>query len=340
MKIKILPLVFLCLLCAWVFQISQAQNAYPTIGKIVKNDPRFDELIDKDAKIEVLSSGFEWSEGPVWVKEGNYLLFSDVPKNTIYKWQTKEGLSIFLNPSGYTGRLPYSNEPGSNGLSINQKGELIACEHGDRRVTAMPLSGGGKRTLADNFEGKRFNSPNDVVQKSDGSYYFTDPPYGLPNWGNHPSREIPYCGVYRLNKEGKVSLLTDELPNPNGLAFSPDEKTLYVAQSNPEKAYIMAYPVQTDGSLGKGKLFFDCTEWSKKGLRGLPDGLRVDKKGNVFATGPGGVNIFAPDGTWLGRIDTGEATANCGFGDDGSMLYITADMYLCRIKTKTKGNGF
>jgi gluconolactonase len=333
-------------LIAWLISyllastICLAQNSYPAIGKIVRNNPRLDELLDKDAKIEVLASGFVWSEGPVWVKDGNYLLFSDVPKNTIFKWEDKEGLSIFLHPSGYTGRIPYSGESGSNGLFLNKKGELVACEHGDRRVSAMPLNGGGKRTIADNFEGKRFNSPNDVVQKSDGSYYFTDPPYGLPQQANDPLRETQINGVYRVSPEGKVSVLVNDLSRPNGLAFSPDEKTLYVAQSDPEKAVIMAYPVQADGSLGKGKVFFDCTEWAKKGLSGLPDGLRVDTKGNLFATGPGGVNIFAPDGTWLGRIDTGEATANCSFGNDGSVLYLTSDMYLCRIKTKTKGSGF
>ncbi|MCU0445871.1 MAG: SMP-30/gluconolactonase/LRE family protein [Microscillaceae bacterium] len=317
-----------------------AQNSFPTLGKIVRNDARLDALLAQDARIEVLSSGFVWAEGPVWVKEGNYLLFSDVPKNTIYKWQEKEGLSVFLYPSGYTGYASYGSEPGSNGLFLNQKGELVACEHGDRRVSSMPLEGGGKRTLADNFAGKRFNSPNDLVQKSDGSYYFTDPPYGLPQQANDPLREIAIQGVYRLAPDGKVSLVVGDLSRPNGLAFSPDEKILYVAQSDPNLAVIMAYPVQADGSLGKGRVFFDCTDWVKKGLPGLPDGLRVDKKGNLFATGPGGVNIFAPDGTWLGRIDTGEAVANCSFGNDGSVLYITADMYLCRIRTKTQGVGF
>ena len=317
-----------------------AQNTYPTIGKVVKIDPRFDALMAAEAKIEVLASGFVWSEGPAWVKDGGYLLFSDVPQNTVFKWSEKEGLTTFLKPSGYTGNDKYSNEPGSNGLIINNKGQLVSCEHGDRRLSVMPLAGGGKRTLADNFEGKRFNSPNDVTQHSSGAYYFTDPPYGLPKQENDPSRETNWFGVYRVGVDGAVSLLAKDMTRPNGIAFSPDEKTLYVAQSDPAKAVIMAFPMLPNGQVGAGSVFFDATPLSKQGLRGLPDGLRVDKDGNLWATGPGGVLVIAPDATLLGRIDTGEATANCTWGDDGSTLYLTADMYLCRIKTKTKGAGW
>lgn len=316
----------------------QAQNNYPTIGKVVRLDPALDVLIPKDARIEVLASGFDWAEGPAWVKDGGFLLFSDVPKNTVYKWKEKDGISVFLQPSGYTGVGEYSKEPGSNGLIINRKGELVSCEHGDRRVSVMPLSAGGKRTLADNFQGKRFNSPNDIVQHSSGAYYFTDPPYGLPKYVDDPTREIPLFGVYRIGTDGKVSIVVEDLTRPNGVAFSPDEQILYVAQSDPDAAYIMAYSVNADGSLGKGKLFFDATAMGKQGLVGLPDGLRVDVKGNVFSTGPGGVLVISPQGKLLGRIETGEATANCSFGgDDGSTLFLTADMYLCRIQTSTKG---
>jgi gluconolactonase len=317
------------------------QSSYPTLGRIIKYDNALDKLIAPDAKIEVLSSGYVWTEGPVWVKNGNYLLFSDVPANTVFKWKESEGVSVFLKPSGYTGAGVYSNEPGSNGLIINQKGELVACEHGDRRVSAMPLSNGGKRTLADNFQGKKFNSPNDVVQHSSGAYYFTDPPYGLSKHEKDASREINEFGVYRIGTDGKISQVISDLSRPNGLAFSPDEKILYVAQSDPEKAIIMTYPVQTDGSLGKGKIFYDATPAAKEGkLRGSPDGLKIDKQGNLFATGPGGVLVISPEAKLLGIIHTGEATANCAWGDDGSTLYITADMYLCKIKTLTKGVGF
>jgi gluconolactonase len=319
--------------------VAQPAPVYPTIGHVVRVDPRLDALIPAGAKIEVLASGFVWSEGPVWVPEGNgHLLFSDVPRNTVYMWSETSGLSVFMKPSGYTGVGEYGDEPGSNGLTLDRQGSLISCEHGDRRVSRM-VRGSGKITIADRYQGKRFNSPNDVVVKSDGNLYFTDPPYGLPKKHEDPTRELDYFGVYRVDKQGVVTLLTKEMTRPNGLAFSPDEKTLYVAQSDPERAIWMAYPVKPDGTLDKGKVFFDATSLVK-GLPGLPDGMKVDRNGNLFATGPGGVNVFAPDGTHLGRIDTGQATANCGWGNDGSTLYITADGYLCRIRTTTKGAGW
>ena len=311
---------------------SQQKN----IGQIISLDPRFDILISKNAKIEVLADSFLWAEGPVWVKDSSYLLLSDVKRNTIFKWKENEGISVFLKPSGYTGRMKYSDEPGSNGLTINNLGELVACEHGDRRVSVMPLAAGGKRTIADNYHSRFFNSPNDIVQKSNGDYYFTDPAYGLP--ADSP-RNGRIMGVYRISKNGIVTLLVDNM-TPNGLAFSPDEKILYVAQSLPDKAVIMSFPVKADGTLGAGKVFFDATNMVKQGLKGLPDGMKTDVDGNLFATGPGGLLVVSPAGKLLGRIDTGQPTANCAWGDDGSALYITANMLLCRIKTKTKGKGF
>jgi gluconolactonase len=298
-----------------------------------------DDLIARDAVIEVLADTFAWSEGPVWVREGQYMLFSDIPNNTIFKWKEGEGLSVFLKPSGYTGKLPYSREPGSNGLIINSKGQLVACEHGDRRISVMPLKRGGKRTLADNYQGKRFNSPNDIVQRSTGDYYFTDPAYGLPDREKDSTRETPYMGVYRLSPDGKVTLLLDKLL-PNGLAFSPDEKILYVGESDPNKPIITAFPVLPDGSLGQGKLFFDCTVLKSQGLVGAPDGMKVDQHGNVFTTGPKGILVIDPSGKLLGRIETDQPTANCAWGDDGSTLYITANNFFCRVRTKTKGAGF
>ena len=310
------------------------QNERATTGNIVRLDPALDELIDANEKVEVLGTGYQWTEGPVWVKNGGYLLFSDVKQNTIFKYKSGEAISVFLKPSGYTGSTHYSEEPGSNGLIMNQLGELVACEHGDRRLSAMPLDTKVKRTLADAYNGVPFNSPNDVVQNRNGDYYFTDPPYGLPGQkSDHP------LGVYRLSTDGKLTLLVDNL-TPNGLAFSPDEKVLYINQSLPDKAYIMRYAVNNDGTLGAGTIFFDATPMVKEGLPGLPDGLKVDQAGNLFTTGPGGVLIISPAGKLLGRIDTGQPTANCNWGDDGTVLYITANDRLCRIKTKTKGIGF
>ncbi len=319
---------------------------YPKIGHIVRSDPRLDALLPSGAEIEVLASGFDWSEGPVWLNAdplgpeggpGGCLLFSDVPRNHVLRWKEGEGVSVFLQPSGYTGRAPYGREPGSNGLALDRQGRLVSCEHGDRRVSLLYWDG-GKRTLADSHDGGRFNSPNDVVVRRDGSIYFTDPPYGLPGGPEDPRREQPHFGVYHIGTDGRVTLLTAEMTRPNGLAFSPDETTLYVAQSDPEAALWRAYPVNGDGTLGAGRVFFDATAMAKSGLKGLPDGLKVDQAGNLWATGPGGVLVFAPDGALLGRIDPGEATANCAFGGkDGSDLYITADMYLCRVRTSTRG---
>ena len=313
---------------------------FPTIGKVIRVDPEIDSLIAKDTKIEVIGDGFVWAEGPVWVKdkEGGHLLFSDIPRNSVMKWKENKGVSLFLKPSGYTGPTEYGNEPGCNGLLLDSKGRLVSCEHGDRRISVI-TKGGGKRTLVDNYKGKRLNSPNDACYNSAGDLYFTDPPYGLPNRYNDPRRELDFCGVYRLSKSGQLSLLTKEMTRPNGIAFSPDEKHLYVAQSDPKAAIWKKFPVNDDGTLGKGKLFFDATDDVGK-LPGLPDGLKVDNKGNVWATGPGGVLIFTSSGKLLGRSRTGEKTANCGWGEDGSVLYLTADMYICRIQTNVKGAGW
>ncbi|AWV99453.1 SMP-30/gluconolactonase/LRE family protein [Arcticibacterium luteifluviistationis] len=312
-----------------------------SISKLISENPKFDELIDVNAKVEILADGFTWAEGPVWDKKEKCLLFSDVPENTIYKYKAGEGLSVFLNPSGYTGKQPYSLEPGSNGLIINNDGELVACEHGDRRVTKMPMNGGGgKFPVSDNWEGKRFNSPNDLVQAANGTYYFTDPPYGLPNRENATTREIDVFGVYKVDVSGKTELVIKDLSRPNGVALSPDEKILYVAQSDPEKAYILAYEIKSDGTLGEGSILYDATPMVKAGYKGLPDGLKTDKNGNIFTTGPGGILVLTDKGELLGRIEIDEATANCAWGDDGSVLYITSDMYVGKIQTKTIGKGF
>jgi gluconolactonase len=330
---------------AWAIVLAGCQSpggrteaGYETFGTLEAQDPAFHELIAPDAKLEKLASGYDWSEGPVWIKRERCLLFSDVPSNTVYRWKAGEPVSVRLRPSGYTGAAPRGGEPGSNGLTVDAQGRLVLCEHGDRRVSRLERNG-ARTTLADRYQGKRLNSPNDLAYKSNGDLYFTDPPYGLEGRMKDPKKELPHQGVYRLKPNGDLTLLTDKLTYPNGIAFSPDELTLYVAVSDPARAIWMAYDVKPDGTLGAARIFFDSTPMVKA-KKGLPDGLKVDAKGNVFATGPGGVLVFSPSGKHLGTINTGEATANVGWGDDGSTLYITADMHLARIRTKTKGAGF
>jgi gluconolactonase len=324
------------------------KKTYPSMGTIERKDPRFDKLIPKDAILEKLADGFDWSEGPIWIKDGGYLLCSDIPKNQIIKWQEGKGKSVYKEKIGYLGDRTDLKEPGTNGLTVDSEGRLVMCQHGERRVARLEKDGKTVTVLADKFEGKRFNSPNDLVYHSNGDLYFTDPPYGLmkkdtkPGEEEFPGRELDFCGVYRLGKDGKLTLLIKELSKPNGIAFSPDEKTLYIANSDPYKPIWMAYQVKADGTLGNGKTFYDATDWLKDNnkLKGLPDGMKVDKDGNVFATGPGGLHVFTKDGDYLGTIATGVATANCNWGDDGSTLYICADKALTRIKTSTKGKGF
>jgi gluconolactonase len=302
-----------------------------------RKDPRFDALIPKDAALEQLGAGFAWSEGPVWDRKAGVLLFSDIPNNVINRWKAGEGVTPFLKSSGYTGKEPFTGrEPGSNGLTFDSQGRLVLCQHGDRRISRLKAD----RTfevIVDRYEGKRLNSPNDLVYHSSGALYFTDPAYGLPKTFDDPGRELDFTGVYRFSADGKLTLLTKELKAPNGLAFSPDEKILYVAQSDRERPIWMAYPVNADGTIGAGKVLADAGEASKAGKPGAPDGLKVDVKGNLFATGPGGVWVIAPDGTHLGTIETGVPTANCAWGEDGSVLYITANDKLYRVRTKTRG---
>lgn len=313
-----------------------ASNA-TVIGELIVHDPLFTRLIDPQAKIEVIVSGLKWSEGPLWVPEQNgpgYLLFSDIPDNSILKWVEGKGASVYLKPSGYTGLGKYSSLPGSNGLALDRQGRLILCEHGDRRVSLL-AAGDGKRTLADNYQGKRFNSPNDAVVKSNGDIYFTDPPYGLPKQLGDPKCELGFSGVYRLSTDGQVTLLTRELTRPNGIAFSPDEKILYVPQTDPQQAVLMAYPVQEDGTLGTGSVLYDFTA-EIPNFPGRPDGMEVDRLGNIFCTGPGGITVLTSEGQRLGRISTGEKISNCTFGGlDRSVLYFTSHRDVCRLQTKT-----
>jgi len=314
----------------------RATPTYPTIGHIERLDSRIDAVVPKDAVIEQLADGFDWSEGPVWVAKDRALLFSDVPRNVVHRWRAGEPVSVHLKPSGYTGATPRGGEPGSNGLTLDAQGRLVLCEHGDRRVARLEADGKTKTTLADRWQGKRLNSPNDLVYAKNGDLYFTDPPYGLEGNVKNPAKELDFQGVYRLSAAGELSLITKELSRPNGIALSPDERTLYVANSDPARAIYMAYERRADGTIGAGRVLLDTTALVK-GRKGLPDGLKVATNGILFATGPGGVLVITPTGNHLGTIVTGQATANCAWGDDGATLYITADMWLCRIKVSAKG---
>ena len=311
-----------------------AAVSYPTIGSIERLDPRVDAIVPVGAALEVVSEGHEWVEGPVWVPALQSILYSDIPNNAVYRWREGAPDSLWLRPAGYTGAVPREGESGSNGLALDAQGRLILAQHGDRRIARMNAPWDAPapnfETLAGAFEGKRFNSPNDVASRRNGDLYFTDPPYGLQG-GNEP-KELDFQGVYRLTQEGSLTLLVSDLSRPNGIAFSPDQSILYVANSDGvNQPVVMAYDVRPDGGLANGRVFFDS--WG--------DGMAVDQEGNVYVTGPGGgVLIINAAGEHLGSIMAGQRTSNAAFGNDGSMLYVTADKNLTRIRLSVKGVGF
>ncbi|MFN3653564.1 MAG: SMP-30/gluconolactonase/LRE family protein [Armatimonadota bacterium] len=290
-------------------------------GIVLIAAPELNRIVPASARVEKVASGFTFTEGPVW--RGGTLLFSDIPNNVIQQYDPATGrVTPYRQPSGNT-----------NGSTLDSRGRLICCEHSGRRVSRQEADG-SYTTLVDQYEGKRLNSPNDVVIKRNGALYFTDPPYGLGRQDEDPNKELPHNGVYRLHN-GKLTLLTTELTRPNGLAFSPDEKFLYVANSDSARKIWMRYPVRRDGTLGPGTVFADVTSNTEDGA---PDGMKVDREGNVFATGPGGVWIFSPEGKHLGTIKPAEVPANCGWGGaDGQTLYMTARSGLYRIRTGTGG---
>jgi gluconolactonase len=307
------------------------------IGTIDREGPALDRLIAPDARIEKLADGFVWTEGPVWVQEdGGYLLFSDVPANKMYRWSERDGVSVFLDPSGYDGPPTKDfREPGSNGLVPGPRGSILMADHGNRAVARLDLVTRRKTLLATHYQGRRFNSPNDLVRARDGTIYFTDPPYGLEGLNDSPVKEQPHNGVYRLDPGGSVTLLTGEMSFPNGIILSPDERTLYVANSDPTQAVIMAFLLDC-GRIGHGRILADMTALVGPSMPGLPDGMAVDEAGNLFATGPGGVHVFTPAGERLGRIATGTAVANCAFGgQDGRTLFLASHHMLARVRTRT-----
>jgi gluconolactonase len=310
-------------------------------GRIDRWDPAMDAIVPKDWKIEKLAEGFGWAEGPIWVKSGGYLLFTDVPGNKMWKWSEKGGLEKFLDPSGAASFDPEVwREAGANGLAINDKDSILLADTGNRNIQRLDLKTRKKTPVASSFEGKKFSSPNDVVKMKNGVLFFTDPPYGFKKFDAAPEKEIPFNGVYRMGKDGTVTVIEKELTRPNGVALSPDESVLYAAQSEGSKAIINAYTLDKDGNVTGKKLFADLSDLSSKDAPGAPDGLTVAADGSVFATGPGGVIVLSKDGKRLGRIWDGKQTANCKFGDDGKTLYMTSHNMLARIRLDIKGAGF
>lgn len=321
---------------------SDTAAVYPVHGSVERLSPALDALLAPDAHMEKLADGFNWSEGPTWLAGEKAIVFSDVPENRVYRWSDRDGLSVYLQPSGYTGDSIKFREQGSNGLTTDRQGRLVLCQHGDRQIATLVKRNGVLGTyqpLVSQFGPRRLNSPNDLVFSRRGDLYFTDPPYGLEGLNRSPLKELIFNGVYLRRTDGTVELLTRDLTFPNGIALSPDEKTLYVNVSDPARPVVMAYDVKPDGTIAKGRVFFDTAALAARGRKGMPDGLKVDVHGNLWATGPGGVLVLSPSGEHLGTLMTGEATGNCAWGDDGSTLYITADMYLLRIRTLTKGSS-
>ncbi|WP_296699413.1 SMP-30/gluconolactonase/LRE family protein [Algoriphagus sp.] len=308
---------------------------YSTTGNVERLDSEIDQLIPIDSKIEIIASGFDWSEGPLWLEVIDALIFSDVPQNRIWKWTEQDSLEIYLEPSGYFGNEENKREPGSNGLVLDINGDLLLCQHGARQLAVMksPIRNpsGNFVAIANQFEGKKFNSPNDLVINNNGGMYFTDPPYGLDEWD---TKELDFQGVYFIDFRGNLSLQIDSLSRPNGIGLSPDEKSLFIAQSDPMKARYYRYELDENGNVFSGKIIFDVTNLVGEENPGLPDGLAVHSSGNLFASGPGGILIISPEGKHLGTIKTGRATSNCTFDFDEEYLYITADMDLLRIKLK------
>ena len=316
---------------------SMAQTTYKTIGTLERYDDAVNRLLSTDAKAEIIAEGFKWSEGPLWLEKEKTLLFSDIPQNTVYKWTAERGKEIYLKPSGYTGTVERGGEMGSNALLLDKEGRLVLCQHGDRRMARMdaPLDKPQSTfvTLADKYQGKRLSSPNDACFNSKGELFFTDPPYGLPQQNdNDPAKEMKWNGVYKVKKNGEVMLLIDSLSRPNGIAFFPGGKRLLVANSDPRKPNWYVYDVKGD-ALINGKFFYSAAGYDRK-LPGLPDGLKIDKKGNVYAAGPGGIYFFNSDGKLLGMLKVPEATSNVALSADEKTLYITNNHQVLRLQMR------
>jgi len=319
-------------------ELEKGQTEFLKAGSVERVSPMMDDIVPPGELPEIIAEGFSWTEGPLWLAEQGILLFSVIPENIVYQWSESEGLKEYLMPSGYTDTIKRGGEVGSNGLLLDPEGHLLLCQHGDRRIARMnaPLDNPKPDyiTVADNWEGKRFNSPNDAVYNSQGDLFFTDPPYGMESGSKDPKREMDFTGVFKLSAGGDLTLLTDEMTHPNGIALSTDESRLFVANSaGGEEGKWMVFGIKEDGTLGEGELFHDMSG-KKEGDLGVPDGMEIRKDGIVFATGAGGVWVFTEEGEHLGTIKTGQRTSNCTVDDKGKYLYFTAHMYVMRIRLK------
>lgn len=314
--------------------------AAPSIQeRIVAFDPAFEALVPIDARIETIADGFTWAEGPTWIGEADgALLFTDVPENTLYRWTPNDGLVTWMKPSGYTGQDGGSlREAGANGLHTEADGHVLLADSGTRLLARLDPETRKKTTLIARHDGKRFNSPNDVVKRDDGLIFFTDPPYGLNGLDASPVKELAHNGVYRLDRDGRLHLIDDSLSFPNGVGLSPDGRTLYVSNSDPARPIWMAYTLDARGEAVGKRVFADATDLLGEGVPGLPDGLTVSSDGHLFASGPGGLLVFDADGRRLGRIETGQAISNCAFGDDGHTLYLTSHHRVVRLRVRASG---
>jgi len=314
----------------------------PVAGLVQREKQPLDSLVAPGTKVEKVAEGVTWAEGPVWVRSGGYLLLSDPPGNTMYRWSAKDGLKVFMKPSGYSGTdTAIFREDGSNGLIPGDKpGAILMADSGSRGIARLDLATKKKTFLVTQYHGKKFNSPNDLVLARDGSIWFTDPPYGLKDIDKSPAKEMPFNGVYRLMPNGEAHLIDGSLTFPNGIGLSPDQRTLYVSVSDPEKAKIYAYSLDASGKVLNRRVFADMTALVKQGLSGLPDGMKIDAHGNLFASGPGGIHVLSPGGVELGLIKTDVTTENCAFGEDGRTLFLASTHSVLRVRTKTIGLGY
>jgi gluconolactonase len=321
--------------------VSAPAASEPRFGHIDRYDPGLDAIVPSDWKIEKLAQGFAWSEGPTWIGAGGYLLFSDVPGNAIHKWSEGGGLELFLKPSGLENPDPkLTREAGINGMFPDRQGGVLAADSGNRTIVRLDLTSKKKTALATKYQGRRFNSPNDLCQSSTGVVFFSDPPYGLEGLNDSKAKELRFNGVYRLTQAGKVELVDDQLSFPNGVALSPDGRTLYVANCDRERPLWMAYTLDAASKVTGRRVFAEAKDLVNDAAPGAPDGLTVAENGVVFATGPGGVLVLSPAGQRLGRIATGKPISNCKFGDDGRSLYLTTHDTLARIRLNVRGQGF